>query len=278
MQRPTRSLGYAYFNGLPATGEDRRALDAGHRIAGDSAGLAAIAPQGTERAGRLVFPGSWSSNEASRLRDAPRGQNRNRGAQRCRRDARRGRHVSVPGTHRPPLPSGAGLQTGRAFRREGAAAAPPRRHGPAGVGYAPHPDAILGREKHQDRNPGPSGQGWGERSASRSRGLARPYRSGSGSPPPCCGPRTRTEAPPSSRQGTPRASRTPRTASVGSEAQRRPHQHQRQRGVDRPQAMPQGMLGTPLHLFPRPPGPSAPAPPRGRAGKRGGEGARSVNV
>lgn len=45
-------------------------------------------------------------------------------------------------------------------------------------------------------------------------GLARPYRSGSGSPPQCCGPRTRTRAPPSSRQGTRRVSLTPRAASV----------------------------------------------------------------
>lgn len=144
-------------------------------------------------------------------------------------------------------PSGAGLQP--------AAAAPPRpapkaRTRGGRLRTAPRP--YFGeRGKHRDRNPGPSGQGGGGgRSASPSRGLARPYRSGSGSPPQCCGPRTRTEAPPSSRQGTPRASRTPRTAGVGSEAQR-------QRGVERAQAMPQGMLGTPLHLFPRPPGPSA---------------------
>lgn len=73
------------------------------------------------------------------------------------------------------------------------------------------------RKKRKDCSHGPSRMGWGWGGPHRcgpDTGLARTYRSGSGSPPQCCGRRTRTKAPPSSWQGTRRVSLTPWTTGV----------------------------------------------------------------
>lgn len=86
------------------------------------------------------------------------------------------------------------------LREEGAAARPEvtRR---AGVGHAPHPSTpFSGEEKENTKTvatarAGRAGDG-GSTSHRPNPGLAGPYRSGSGSPPQCCGPRTRTKAPP----------------------------------------------------------------------------------
>lgn len=125
--------------------------------------------------------------------------------------------------HRQPRPSGAALKNVRrslAFvpYRERALPARLAVARPPGVGHAPHPsDPFLGRKKRKDCSHGPSrmGGGWGGPHRSRpDTGLARTHRSGSGSPPQCCGRRTRTKAPPSSRQGTRRVSLTRRTTGV----------------------------------------------------------------
>lgn len=180
-----------------------------------------------------------------------------------------------PGDPPPATPPGAGLKHRRAPRassqREADAAAPPRSPNPPGRLRTPPRPYFGGSRKHEGRNAGPAGRAGGSAPRTQQR-PRRPYRSGSGSPPQCCGPRTRTAAPPSSRQGTPRAALTPRTAGVGSSAQRRPHQRQRQRSVDRAQRCRRECWGHRSTSSPAHPGPSAPAPPRGRAGKRGGAG------
>lgn len=83
---------------------------------------------------------------------------------------------------------------------------------------SPNPHTFWGGEKENTRTvaTGQAEPARGGGSAPRrpNPGLVCPYRSGSGSSPQCCGPRTRTKAPPSSRQGTPRVSLTPRTTSV----------------------------------------------------------------
>lgn len=82
----------------------------------------------------------------------------------------------------------------------------------------PNPQTLLGGKKENTGTvaTAQAGRARGGRSAPcrPNPDLARPYRSGSGSSPQCCGPRTRTKAPPSSLQGIPRVSLTARTTSV----------------------------------------------------------------
>ena len=134
------------------------------------------------------------------------------------------RHVSVRGA-RPP-DRGAPRQphdrsiravlVKTALRGEGAAA--PKCRDPPRVGDAARASRgpLCGERKKDVTTAAtaPARQGRVAHRRGPAAGLARPYRSGSGSPPQCCGLRTRTRAPPSSRQGTRRVSLTPRATSV----------------------------------------------------------------
>lgn len=126
---------------------------------------------------------------------------------------RRGPHVSVPGllfqpraratTSSTPRARGsrkrAALRGVPALRVEGAAARPEVTR-PARGGHPAHPSTPFWGEAKENRDrttarAGRAGDGGGP-SHRHNPGLAGPYRSGSGSPPQCCGPRTRTKAPP----------------------------------------------------------------------------------
>lgn len=130
------------------------------------------------------------------------------------------------GPERPPpttsLPRSsekrAALSGIRSLPGEGAAGPPRSGQTTGGRTRTPPRRPFFGeRKKRKDCSHGPSRTGGGWRGPHRCRpdtGLARTYRSGSGSPPQCCGRRTRTKAPPSSRQGTRRVSLTLRTIGV----------------------------------------------------------------
>lgn len=124
-------------------------------------------------------------------------------------------------------------------------------------------------EKRKELSPQPRPEpGGGPHRRGLGPGLVRPYRSGSGSPPQCCGLRTRTKAPPFSRWGTRRVSLSPRATSVCVPKPGGGHSSgDGGYGVERAQARPRGLLGTPL---PRP-GRGA-----GRERKKGWEGERKV--
>lgn len=87
-----------------------------------------------------------------------------------------------------------------ALRVEGAAARPEVTR-PARGGHAAHRSTPFWGEAKENTGTvataraGRAGAGGGP-SHRPNPGLAGPYRSGSGSPPQCCGPRTRTKAPP----------------------------------------------------------------------------------
>lgn len=126
-------------------------------------------------------------------------------------------------------------------------------HRPASEGGSEMAGLLL-RELHCAKRAAPayrSRLGLGLRRRERDPGLSRPYRSGSGSPPQCCGPRTRTKGLPSSGNGANLATAADNRSLRSETGQRTPRRGPR-RGEAR--ATPRGLLGN----TPRPPALHAP--------------------
>lgn len=143
------------------------------------------------------------------------------------------RNAPLPGARGPPRPSGAALRHSALRERGSAALLRSAAVRPAGLGTPPG-HLFRNRDGRKDGDHGPPWVGGCRRPDP---GLACPYRSESVSPPQCCGPRTRTKAPPFSRQGT---RQSPLTLAGNQRLSPWPRD-----GVERARAMPRGLLGTP---------------------------------
>lgn len=226
----------------------------------------------------FLFPVPTRGLEVERA--APRGQNRNQRGQRCRRAARRVRSGGARGptaSHSPRRGSQTPARSAGFLPTGSGRCAPPRSPNPRGRLRTPPRPYFGGSRKHEGRNAGPAGRAGG--SAPRPPAEASPSlpfweRIASPvlrSPNTDSGPSIFaaghtsgcTYTADSWRRFLGPAAATPAAAAT-------------QRGPG--PAMPQGMLGTPLHLLPRPPGPFSACAAAGQGGKerRGGE--RRVNV